>query len=204
MNRILKAPLFWVLSFKNLWALDITLFYVLAIEALRPRFVLQTLSDPQLLLTTLFSLSLIWFGRVILLWIQKKTLSGYFESGLGGVILAVIFLLGLVVAHFGRLNLGEFLPLLFLFMSAFAMIYRNDGSQVYWRLIPMTATALGFVLAYLRPENINPVPVSACLLGGASHWFISKYKTTDSVITALRVYFITVVALLTARLIYCN
>ncbi len=204
MNRFFKEPFFSVLNFRNLWAVDIPLFLILAIEALRPGIVLQTLSSPRLLLTHLFSLSLIWFGRVILLWIQKKTLSGYFESGLGGVILAVIFLLGLVVAHFGRLTLGEFLPLLFLFTSAFAVIYRSPESQLYWRLIPMSATALGFVLAYLRPETINPIPVSACLLGGASHWFIGKYKTTDPVITALRVYFITVVALLTARLIYCN
>ena len=195
---------FSVLSFRNLWAGDIPLFFILAVEALRPGVVFHTLNDSRLLLTTLLFLELIWLGRWILLWIQKKAFSGYFESGMGAVILSVFFLLGLVIVVFGRLNLGEFLPLLFLSTSAFAMIYQNDASQIYWRLIPMTATALGFVLAYLRPENINPIPVAACLLGGASHWFISKYKTLDPVVTALRVYFITVVALLAARLIYCN
>jgi hypothetical protein len=195
---------FSVLSFKNLWAVDIPLFVILALEALSPGIVSHTLSNSRLLVITLLFLELIWLGRLILLWFQKKNFSGYFESGLAAVILLTVFLLGIVVALFGRLNLGEFLPLLFLFISAFAMIYRTDESRVYWRLIPMTATALGFVLAYLRPENINPIPVTACLLGGASHWFISKYKTADPLVTTLRVYFITVVALLTARLIYCN
>ena len=195
---------FSVLSFKNLWAIDIPLFVILAIEALSPGIISHTLSNSRLLPITLLFLELIWLGRLILLWFQKKTFSGYFESGLAAVILLAVFLLGIVVALFGRLNLGEFLPLLFLFISAFAMIYRSDESYVYWRLIPMTATALGFVLAYLRPENINPIPVTACLLGGASHWFISKYKSSDPLVTTLRVYFITVVALLTARLIYCN
>ena len=195
---------FSVLSFKNLWAVDIPLFLILAIEALRPGIISHTLSNSRLLPITLLFLELIWLGRLLLLWFQKKTFSGYFESGLTAVILLAVFLLGIVVALFGRLNLGEFLPLLFLFISAFAMIYRSDESYVYWRLIPMTATALGFVLAYLRPENINPIPVTACLLGGASHWFISKYKSSDPLVTTLRVYFITVVALLTARLIYCN
>ena len=195
---------FSVLSFKNLWAIDIPLFVILAIEALSPGIISHTLSNSRLLPITLLFLELIWLGRLILLWFQKKTFSGYFESGLAAVILLAVFLLGIVVALFGRLNLGEFLPLLFLFISAFAMIYRSDESYVYWRLIPMTATALGFVLAYLRPENINPIPVTACLLGGASHWFISKYKSPDPLVTTLRVYFITVVALLTARLIYCN
>lgn len=195
---------FSVLSFKNLWAIDIPLFVILVIEALSPGIISHTLSNSDLLVITLLFLELIWLGRLILLWFQKKTFSGYFESGLAAVILLAVFLLGIVVALFGRLNLGEFLPLLFLFISAFAMIYQTDESRVYWRLIPMTATALGFVLAYLRPENINPIPVTACLLGGASHWFISKYKIADPIVTTLRVYFITVVALLTARLIYCN
>lgn len=204
MTRFFKAPFFSVLSFRNLWAVDIPLFFVLASEALRPGIVLQTLSNQRLLWISLFSLIVIWFSRVIVLWIQKKTFSDYFESGLGGAILSTVFLLGLVMTFFGRLNLGEFLPLFFLFMSAFAMINQSHGSQRYGRLIPMSATALGFVLAYLRPDNINSVPVTACLLGGASHWFIIKYKTTDPAVTALRIYFITVVALLTARLIYCN
>ena len=195
---------FSVLSFKNLWAGDIPLFFILAAEALQPGMVVHTLNDSHLLPITLLFLELIWLARLILLWVQKKTFSGYFESGMGAIIVSVIFLLSVVIAVFGRLNLGEFLPLLFLFMSAFAMIYRNESSQICWRLIPMTTTALGFVLAYLRPENINPIPVAACLLGGASHWFISKYKTLDPIVTALRVYFITVLALLAARLIYCN
>lgn len=204
MTRFLKTHLFSVLNSKNLWAADIPLFLVLALEALRPGIVIYTLNDSRLLPITLLFLELIWIGRLILLWIQKKIFSGYLELGLNSVSITIVFLLGILVVVLGRLNLGEFLPLLFLFTSAFAVIYQKSDSGIYKRLIPMTATALGFVLAYLRPAHINPIPVMACLFAGASHWFIIKDKNPDNSTVPLRVYFLTTLAFLAARLIYRN
>ena len=199
MNRF-----FSVLNFKNLWAVDFPLFTILAMEALHPGIVIHTFSRPAYFLIGALDLSLLWLVRVAMLSFQKKVFAGFFESGWPAVLLSLFILLPNIIWHHGSLALGEFLPLAFLFFSAYAVIERPGDPQIYWRLVPMATTALGFVLAYLRPENINPIPVSACLLAGASHWFISKYKTSDAIFTALRVYFITVAALLTARLIYCN
>lgn len=199
MNRF-----FSVLNFRNLWAVDFPLFTLLALEALHPGIIIHTASRPTPFLIGAVDLSLLWLARVVLLTFQKKAFAGFLESGWPAVLVSLFFLLPNIIWHHGTLTLGEFLPLAFLFTSAYAVIYRLGEPQNYWRLVPMTATALGFVLSYLRPENINPIPVSACLLGGASHWFISKYKTSDPIVTTLRVYFITVVALLTARLIYGN
>jgi len=199
MNRF-----FSVLNFKNLWAVDFPLFTLLAMEALRPGLVTHTLSQPTNFLVAAVDLSLLWLVRVVLLTLQKKLFAGFFESGWPAVLVSLFFLLPNIIWHNGSLVLGEFLPLTFLFTSAYAVIERPGEPQIYWRLIPMTATALGFVLAYLRPENINPIPVSACLLAGASHWFISKYKNPDPSTIPLRVYFITSLAFLAARLIYCN
>lgn len=199
MNRF-----FSVLNFRNLWAVDFPLFTLLAMEALSPGLIIHTVSRPAHFLIVAVDLSLLWLARVVLLTFQKKAFAGFFESGWPAVLVSLVFLLPNIIWHHGTLALGEFLPLAFLFTSAYAAIYRPGDPQIYWRLVPMAATVLGFVLSYLRPENINPIPVSACLLGGASHWFISKYKTSDPIVTSLRVYFITVVALLTARLIYGN
>jgi hypothetical protein len=173
-------------------------------EALSPGIIIHTATRPSHFLIGAVDLSFLWFARVLVLNFQKKAFAGFFESGWPAVLIFLIFLLPNIIWHHGPLALGAFLPLAFLFTSAYAVIYRPGNPQIYWRLVPMATTALGFVLAYLRPENINPIPVTACLLGGASHWFISKYKTSDSIVTTLRVYFITIVALLTARLIYCN
>jgi hypothetical protein len=199
MNRF-----FSVLNSRNLWAVDFPLFTLLAMEALHPGIVIHTASRPAYFLIGALDLSLLWLVRVGMLSFQKKVFAGFFELGWPAVLLSLFVLLPNIIWHHGSLALGEFLPLAFLFFSAYAVIERPGDPKIYWRLVPMTTTALGFVLVYLRPENINPIPVSACLLAGASHWFISKYKTSDPVFTALRVYFITVVALLTARLIYCN
>jgi hypothetical protein len=199
MNRF-----FSVLNSRNLWAVDFPLFTLLAMEALSPGIIIHTATRPSYFLIGAVDLSFLWFARVLVLTFQKKAFAGFFESGWPAVLVSLFFLLPNIIWHHGPLTLGEFLPLAFLFTSAYVVIERPGDPQIYWRLVPMTATALGFVLAYLRPENINPIPVTACLLGGASHWFISKYKTSDSIVTTLRVYFITVVALLTARLIYCN
>lgn len=199
MNRF-----FSVLNFRNLWAVDFPLFTLLAMEALSPGLIIHTVSRPAHFLIGAVDLSLLWLARVALLTFQKKAFAGFFESGWPAVLVSLVFLFPNIIWHHGTLALGEFLPLAFLFTSAYAAIYRPGDPQIYWRLVPMAATVLGFVLSYLRPENINPIPVSACLLGGASHWFISKYKTSDPIVTSLRVYFITVVALLTARLIYGN
>jgi len=199
MNRF-----FSVLNFRNLWAVDFPLFTLLAMEALHPGIIIHTASRPSYFLIGAVDLSLLWLARVVLLTFQKKLFAGFFESGWPALLVSLFFLLPTIIWHHGHLILGEFLPLAFLFTSAYAVIYRPGEPQIYWRLVPMAATVLGFVLSYLRPENINPIPVSACLLGGASHWFISKYKTSDPIVTSLRVYFITVVALLTARLIYGN
>jgi hypothetical protein len=199
MNRF-----FSVLNFRNLWAVDFPLFTLLAMEALHPGIVIHTASSRGYFLIGALDLILLWLARVVLLNLQKKLSAGFFESGWPAVILSLFILLPNIIWHHGTLTLGEFLPLAFLFTSAYAVIYRPGDPQIYWRLVPMTTTALGFVLAYLRPENINPIPVSACLLAGASHWFISKYKTSDPIFTALRVYFITSLAFLAARLIYCN
>ena len=198
------ARFFSVLNSRNLWALDFPLFTVLAMEALHPGIVIHTASSRGYFLIGLVDLSLLWLARVVLLTFQKKTFAGFFESGWPAVLVSIFVLLPNIIWHHGPLTVGEFLPLAFLFTSAYAVIECPGDPLIYWHLIPMTATALGFVLAYLRPENINPIPVTACLLGGASHWFISKYKTSDPIVTTLRVYFITVIALLTARLIYCN
>ncbi|MSR72978.1 MAG: hypothetical protein CK519_00020 [Opitutia bacterium] len=199
MNRF-----FSVLNFRNLWAVDFPLFTLLAMEALSPGIIIHTASHPTHFLIGAVDLSLLWLARVVLLTFQKKAFAVFFESGWPAVLISSIFLLPNIIWHHGPLALGAFLPLAFLFTSAYAVIYRPGDPQIYWRLVPMAATVLGFVLSYLRPEAINPIPVSACLLGGASHWFISKYKTSDPLVTSLRVYFITVVALLTARLIYSN
>jgi hypothetical protein len=199
MNRF-----FSVLNSRNLWAVDFPLFTLLAMEALHPGIVIHTVSRPAYFLIGALDLSLLWLMRVAMLSFQKKVFAGFFESGWPAVLISLIFLLPNIIWHHGPLALGAFLPLAFLFTSAYAVIERPGDPQIYWRLVPMATTALGFVLAYLRPENINPIPVTACLLGGASHWFISKYKSSDPLVTTLRVYFITVVALLTARLIYCN
>jgi hypothetical protein len=199
MNRF-----FSVLNFRNLWAVDFPLFTLLAMEALSPGLIIHTVSRPAHFLIAAVDLSLLWLARVVLLTFQKKAFAGFFESGWPAVLVSLVFLLPNIIWYHGTLTLGEFLPLAFLFTSAYAAIYRPGDPQIYWRLVPMAATVLGFVLSYLRPENINPIPVSACLLGGTSHWFISKYKTSDPIVTSLRVYFITVVALLTARLIYGN
>ncbi len=199
MNRF-----FSVLNSRNLWAVDFPLFTLLAMEALSPGIIIHTATRPSYFLIGAVDLSFLWFARVLVLTFQKKAFAGFFESGWPAVLISLIFLLPNIIWHHGPLALGAFLPLAFLFTSAYAVIYRPGDPQIYWRLVPMATTALGFVLAYLRPENINPIPVTACLLGGASHWFISKYKSSDPLVTTLRVYFITVVALLTARLIYCN
>jgi hypothetical protein len=199
MNRF-----FSVLNFRNLWAVDFPLFTLLAMEALSPGLIIHTVSRPAHFLIGAVDLSLLWLARVVLLTFQKKAFAGFFESGWPAVLFSLFVLLPNIIWHHGTLTLGEFLPLAFLFTSAYAVIHRPGEPQSYWRLVPMTATALGFVLAYLRPENINPIPVSACLLGGASHWFISKYKNPNPIFTALRVYFITSLAFLAARLIYCN
>ena len=196
--------LFSVLNSRNLWAIDFPLFTLLAMEALHPGIVIHTASRPTYFLIGALDLSLLWLVRVAMLTFQKQVFAGFFESGWPAVLVSIFVLMPNIIWHHGYLALGEFLPLAFLFISAYAVIYKPGEPQIYWRLVPMTTTALGFVLAYLRPENINPIPVSACLLGGASHWFIAKYKTSDPLVTALRVYFITVLALLTARLIYCN
>lgn len=199
MNRF-----FSVLNFRNLWAVDFPLFTLLAMEALSPGIIIHTASHPTHFLIGAVDLSLLWLARVALLTFEKKAFAGFFESGWPAVLVSLFFLLPNIIWHQGTLTLGQFLPLAFLFTSAYAVIYRPGEPQIYWRLVPMAATVLGFVLSYLRPEAINPIPVSACLLGGASHWFISKYKTSDPIVTSLRIYFITVVALLTARLIYGN
>lgn len=199
MNRF-----FSVLNFKNLWAVDFPLFTLLAVEALHPGVVIHSAPRPAYFLIGAFDLSLLWLMRVAMLSFQKKVFAGFFESGWPAVFLSLSVLLPNIIWHHGSLALGEFLPLAFLFFSAYAVIERPGEPQIYWRLIPMTTTALGFVLAYLRPENINPIPVSACLLAGASHWFISKYKNPDPSTIPLRVYFITSLAFLAARLIYCN
>jgi hypothetical protein len=199
MNRF-----FSVLNFRNLLAVDFPLFTLLAMEALSPGLIIHTVSRPAHFLIGAVDLSLLWLARVVLLTFQKKAFAGFFESGWPALLVSLFFLLPTIIWHHETLTLGEFLPLAFLFTSAYAVIHRPGEPQSYWRLVPMTATALGFVLAYLRPENINPIPVSACLLGGASHWFISKYKNPNPIFTALRVYFITSLAFLAARLIYCN
>ena len=198
------SRLFSVLSFKNLWAADFSLFTLLALEALHPGSLIRIASQPSYFLIGAVDLSLLWLARVILLTLQKKIVGGVFESGWPAVLVSLFFLLPNIIWHHGTLTLGEFLPLAFLFTSAYAVIYRPGEPKIYWRLVPMTATAVGFVLAYLRPEQINPIPVSVCLLAGASHWFISKYKNPDPTTIPLRVYFITSLALLAARLIYCN
>lgn len=198
------TPFFSVLNFRNLWAVDFPLFTLLAMEALHPGIIIHTVSRPSYFLIGAADLSLLWLARVVLLTFQKKLFAGFFESGWPAVLVSLFFLLPSIIWHNGYLTLGEFLPLAFLFTSAYTVIYRPGEPQIYWRLVPMTATALGFVLAYLRPENINPIPVAACLLGGASHWFISKYKNPDPTTIPLRVYFITSLAFLAARLIYCN
>ncbi len=204
MNRFFRGPVFSVLDFRNLWALDLPLFTLLAMEALSPGVIIHTVSRPSYFLIRAVDLSFLWFARVLLLTFQKKAFAGFFESGWPAVLVSLFFLLPNIIWHHGPLALGAFLPLAFLFTSAYVVIERPGDPKIYWRLVPMAATALGFVLAYLRPEHINPVPVSACLFGGASHWFISKYKNPEPSIIPLRVYFITSLAFLAARLIYCN
>lgn len=189
-----------ILDLKNLWALDAPLFFVLALEVLRPSILLTRFSNPKLYCLTLFEVFLIWLGRIFVITIQKK----YFENGFRPVITSTVFLMSVIIVHLGRLNLGEFLPLFFLFTSAFALIYQPIVASVYWRLIPMSTTVVGFVLGYLRPDAVNPVPVTACLLGGASHWFITKFKNADPVVTFVRIYLVTVVALLVSRIIYSS
>ena len=204
MLRFFKAPFFSVLSSKNLWAGDFPLFTILAMEALHPGIITHALSRPSYFLIGAVDLSFLWFFRALLLTFQKNVFAGFFESGWPAVLVTLFFLLPNIIWHHGYLTLGEFLPLAFLFTSAYTVIDRPGEPKIYWRLVPMTATALGFVLAYLRPENVNPVPVSACLLAGATHWFISKYKNPDPLTIPLRVYFMTSLAFLAARLIYCN
>ena len=199
MNRF-----FSVLNSRNLWAVDLPLFTLLAMEALHPGIVVHTTTRPAYFLIGALDLSLLWLVRVAMLTFQKKVFAGFFESGWPAVLVSLSLLLPNIIWHHGSLALGEFLPLAFLFTSAYAVIYRPGEPRIYWRLVPMTATALGFILAYLRPESINPIPVSVCLLAGASHWFISKYKNPDPTTIPLRVYFMTSLALLAARLIYCN
>jgi hypothetical protein len=58
------------------------------------------------------------------------------------VIASTVFLLSLIIVHLGRLNLGECLPLLFLFTSDLcAHLSARRSASVYWRLIPMSTTA---------------------------------------------------------------
>lgn len=197
MKRFFSLTRDTVFTPQNLWGLDAPLFIFLATQALQP--MVNFFTVKSLLLSGVF-----WLGRGAILMMQRKFPLTAPGSWLGAVILPVSYVLMLVHLQIAVFPLGQFIPLLFLFVSSYTAIARPGRSVIAWKLVPMSATVVGGVFGYLIPAPVNSIPVWACFFGGAAHWFLSREKDPAANFLSFRIHGFTVLALLVAGFINRN